>query len=196
VTTDAPRLAPLPLAEWDGDAIEQMRGQLPRADRYLSDAPGTPALPGILGLFGHHPGVSVPWLAFNASLLDQSSIGERDRELLILRVAWRTSCSYELAEHERMGAQAGLSRDEIEAIRLGVDHPAWSPRDRALLRAVDEMLDDHCIGDQTWWQLAGEFDRPQLLELLFVIGAYTCLALVVNSAGLVPDPMQQPEVEV
>jgi alkylhydroperoxidase family enzyme len=35
--------------------------------------------------------------------------------------------------------------------------------------------------------LAAGFDEQQLLELLFVVGSYLCLALVLNSAGLEPD---------
>lgn len=195
-TNGTPRLAPLPLADWERDAIEQMRGQFPRADRYLSDAPGTPALPGILGLFGHHPGVSLPWLAFNATLLEQASIDTRDRELLILRVAWLTQCAYEWTEHQRIGAQAGLTAEQIAAVRMGADEPIWSPRERALLRAVDEMIDRHRVGDDTWQCLAEDFDRHQLLEILFIVGAYTCLAFVVNSADLAPDRQPIPDMEV
>jgi len=34
--------------------------------------------------------------------------------------------------------------------------------------------------------LAAHFDKRQLLEICFVVGSYACLAMVLNSAGLIP----------
>ena len=42
--------------------------------------------------------------------------------------------------------------------------------ERALLRAVDEMIDGFAVGEETWATLAASFDGAQMLELLFVIG--------------------------
>lgn len=185
--TALPRLLPLPLSQWTPEAVEQLRGQLPRADRYLSDAPGTPELPAILGLLGNHPRLSSAWLGFNATLLEDTEIGARERELLILRVAWRTGCDYAWAEHHSLALRAGLRDDEVQAIRGDAEASTWTPRDKALLRAVDEMVDTHRISDATWKLLTPSHDQRQLLEILFVIGAYICLTLVMNSAGLRPE---------
>ena len=37
-------------------------------------------------------------------------------------------------------------------------------------------------------RLAEELDQPQLVELVFVIGTYTCLAMAFNSFELELDP--------
>jgi len=60
----------------------------------------------------------------------------------------------------------------------------WTARQRALLRAADEMIDEFGVGQETWDQLAAEFEPAQLFELLFVIGGYLCLAGVLTSLGL------------
>jgi 4-carboxymuconolactone decarboxylase len=180
------RLIPLPLSRWTGESRQLMRGRLPRADQYFSGLPDAPALPGILGLFGHRPELAAAWLEFNAVLLDAPTIDPRDRELVILRVAGRTRSAYEWTQHLRIGAAVGLSQEQLAAIA----HPAadlWTTRQRALLLAADDMVRSQRISDETWSVLALDFDEPQLLELLFVIGAYTCLAMVLNSAGLPPD---------
>ena len=56
--------------------------------------------------------------------------------------------------------------------------------ERTLLTAVDEMVDEHCVSDETWGGLVTSFAPAQILELLFVVGGYLCLAVVLNSLGL------------
>jgi alkylhydroperoxidase family enzyme len=185
----APRLEPLPADRWAADRREALRGRVAAADRYLTGDPAAPAMPNILGLFGHHPDLAASWLGFNGTLLDGARLEPRVRELLILRVAWRTQCAYEWAQHVAMAPRCGLTAAEIEAVTGPPDdaRATWSARERALLRAADQMIEQHAVDDATWAALAAEFDEAELLELLFVVGAYVCLALVLNSVGLAPD---------
>jgi 4-carboxymuconolactone decarboxylase len=71
---------------------------------------------------------------------------------------------------------------------VGPDAPVWGPRDAALLRSVDEIAADHRVSDQTWKRLAEDFDRQQLMDLVFTIGAYDLLAVAMNTFGLELDP--------
>lgn len=182
----SPRVEPLPLAEWAEEELAFLRGNLARADRYLSGDPDAPPLPAILGLFARHPRVAGPWLGFNGSLLEDGTLDARDRELLILRVAVRTKCGYEWEQHRSIGAAAGLSNEEIAAVADGTNLSAWDQRDQDLLLAVDQLVSDHTIDDARWVRLARHFEERQLLEICFVIGSYTCLAMVLNAAGLAP----------
>jgi AhpD family alkylhydroperoxidase len=185
-----PRLRPLPAAQWTAEDRELLRGGLARADRYLTGDADAPPVPPILGLFARHPRIAGPWLAFSGTLLDGGTLSPDDRELLILRVGWRTHCGYEWDQHVRIGQDAGLTPEQIAAVRDGADCGIWTDRQRDLLRAADQMLDDHVIDDGTWERLAAHLDERQLLELTFVVGSYACLAMVLNSAGLEPpdDP--------
>jgi hypothetical protein len=90
-----------------------------------------------------------------------------------------------------MGADAGLTAAQIDAVTEGPAAAVWAPADRTLLTAVDEFIDEHVVGDATWAALAAEFDPAELFELLFLIGGYVCLAGVLNSIGL---PGQLPVV--
>jgi 4-carboxymuconolactone decarboxylase len=183
--TTTARLEPL-----RADAIDpaSFRGRLPAADRYLTGASDAPPLPGILGLLAHHPTLGGNWLTFSAGLLDAPTLDPRDRELLVLRVAARTGCRYEWAQHARMGLAAGLSAEQIDALAGPLAGAGWADGDVDLVAAADQLIDEHRVGDVTWKRLAARFEERQLLELLFVVGSYLCLALVLNSAGLEPDP--------
>jgi 4-carboxymuconolactone decarboxylase len=190
VTAPARRLLPVTSASLDADERELMRGQLGLADRYLSTASDAPALPAILGLLAHHPRLAAAWLALGSSLLEEPVIDARERELLILRVGWRTQCAYVWTQHIRIGLASGLTAAEAAAAgssRSSADGGPWNPREHALLTAADQMVDQQSIDDLTWATLAREFDERQLLEVLFVVGTYACLAMVVNAAGLQPD---------
>jgi len=180
------RVTPLPAAEWTQAERELLSGNLARADRYLSGEPDAPPMPAILGLFARHPRVTGPWLAFSGTLLDAGTLEPRDRELLILRVAARARSHYEWAQHVRIAAAAGLTSRQITAVPDGPGAPGWTDRQRDLLNAADQLLDDHVIDDATWARLAAFLDERQLLELAFVVGSYACLAMVLNSVGLEP----------
>ncbi|MFF4027740.1 carboxymuconolactone decarboxylase family protein [Nocardia elegans] len=187
-TTSPPRLAPLPADQWDERARSMLRGHVRLADRYLSGRPDAPPMPNVLGILGHHTELAAAWLAYNGVLLEQSALDARWRELLILRIARRTDSAYEWAQHVRIGAGCGIGTDHVAAVADGPAHPLWSPVERLLLTAADELLDRYRVTDATWSGLAAHFDARQLLEILFVAGSYLCLALVFNSVDLPLDP--------
>jgi 4-carboxymuconolactone decarboxylase len=182
------RLAPLPFAEWDETTRAVLLAHLRRPELYLSGAPDAPPMPVVMELFARHVPLSETFLRFTDLFAGaQSTLDPKDRELLILRVAWRTRSGYEWHQHRRMGGEEGLTAAQLEAVPGGPDAAVWSDRERALLSAVDEMLDRHAVGDETWDRLAAAYEPSQLLELLFVIGGYLCLATVLNSIGLRGD---------
>ena len=180
-----PRLAPLPYAEWDEETRLTLLPYLRRPELYLSGASDAPAMPIVLEIFAHHLPLSASWLPFTEMLAGgDAKLRVEHRELLILRVAWRTRSGYEWAQHSRMGAEAGLTGDQLEAIAEGPAAAVWTPLERALVTAVDEMIDDHAVSDATWAALASHFEPAEMFELLFVVGGYLCLAAVLNSIGL------------
>jgi 4-carboxymuconolactone decarboxylase len=186
--TVAPRLSPLPVEQWGEDARAVFPRYLRRPELYLTDGPDARPMPGVLGLFAHHFPLGEGWLAFNDVLANQTRLDVRLRELVILRVAWRTRSAYEWAQHLRIGHQSGLTPEQLHSIPAGVDAAVWSPVESAALRATDEMIDRHRVSDEAWQLLSAHFDPAELLELLFVVGAYLCFALVANSAALQADP--------
>jgi 4-carboxymuconolactone decarboxylase len=180
-----PRLAPLPYAEWDEGARVTLLQYLRRPELYLSGAPDAPPMPIVLEMFAHHLPLSASWLPFTEMLAGpEAKLSVEHRELLILRVAWRTHSGYEWAQHSRMGAEAGLTAPQLEAIAEGPAAAVWTSLEHDLLTAVDEMIDDHAVGDATWAALASHFEPAEMFELLFVVGGYLCLATVLNSIGL------------
>ncbi|MFB4309556.1 carboxymuconolactone decarboxylase family protein [Actinomadura sp. GTD37] len=186
-------MEPLPVAEWADEQRDLFRGAIARADRYLTGAADAPPPPPILGLLARHPRVGATWLAFSGTLLDEGTLDPRDRELLILRVGWRTRCRYLWAQHVGMGEAAGLMPEQLAAVPAGAAAVVWTEPDRDLLLAADQLVDGHTVDDAVWRRLSARFDERGLLELLFVAGGYVCLAMILNSVGL--EPADGPDLD-
>ena len=77
----------------------------------------------------------------------------------------------------------GLADAEIAAVAR-VSLTSWAGREAALLQAADELVASADVSDSTWQELAGHFDPPALVEILFVVGQYTMLSMVANAAGI------------
>ena len=164
------------------DALAAMLPPEPRHPRPIQE--GRPKARNTLGTFAQHPALARAFLTFNGHILMGTTLSERQRELLVLRVAAVRKCGYEWAQHVFMARDAGLDDDEIARIALGPDAPFWSDLEAALLRAVDDLVDGGAIRDETWAVLAGELDTQQLLDVIFTVGAYETLAWMMRSFEL------------
>jgi 4-carboxymuconolactone decarboxylase len=175
----APRIPPLSPDELTDDQRELIGGS------------GTRPLNIFLTL-ARHPGLLRKWLPFGGKLLAGGKLTPRDRELVILRSAFRCGARYEWAQHVAIAGTAGLATDEIRRVAKGPGAAGWSDADAALLRAVDELHDDHCIGDGTWKALASRYGTEQLIEIPMLAGHYAMLAGVLNSLGVQPETAELP----
>jgi alkylhydroperoxidase family enzyme len=188
-----PRIPPLPYADWPDEARQFLPRYLRRPELYESGGGDRP-MPSALGHYALHLPIARSWLDFNDVLAKELSLTERDREILILRVAWRSRSAYEWYQHVRISQGAGLTTDHVRGAMEGPADPVWQPAERALVAAVDDLVERSVVTDATWKELSSHYDQTQLIEILYVAGAYLCLAYVFNSAGMQPDP--QPEVDV
>jgi 4-carboxymuconolactone decarboxylase len=136
----------------------------------------------------HHPKLFKRWLVFANHVLFKSTIPARDREILILRTGWRCRAEYEWGQHVLIGKAAGLSDEAIARIADGPEAPGWDPFDAALLRAADELHDDHFISDATWDALGARYSPEQLMDAVFAVGQYTLVSMALNTFGVQLDP--------
>jgi 4-carboxymuconolactone decarboxylase len=187
---DTPRLPPLPKELWGDEVRAALRTAYPKkvADRFLAEGPDAPHVPNVLSTMMHHPALSAPFLVYNRVLLEAPALGHRLRELMVLRVAWRTRSSYEWVQHVRMAERWSVTPQDIEAITRGTNAEAWTQLEIDLIAATDQLFDRFRIDDLTWASLAKQLDPRQLVEVVFVVGTYTCLAMAFNSFGLQLDP--------
>ncbi|MEE1876524.1 carboxymuconolactone decarboxylase family protein [Altererythrobacter litoralis] len=141
----------------------------------------------VLNIFrtlAHAPKALEGFLAWGNYILSRrNSLGPRERELVILRTGWNCRSGYEFAQHTRIGKDCGLTAEEIERIKQGPDAPGWTPLEAAMLRASDELVSNHHVSDETWAALGELGDRGRM-DLVFTVGQYTQVSMLLNSFGV------------
>ena len=178
MTNQPPRIPPLAREEWTDAARDVFAfwGE-PGAREHGSSK----NLPMVLA---NHPELGAAYNIFGKHLLLGSTLPVRPRELVVLRVSWHMKAPYEWHYHVGYGLAAGMTMDEVAAIRVGPDAGDWSEQDRAVLEAVDQLWDYSRIEDTTWAALTRHFDRKQLMDLVFTIGHYVMLTWGINAFGI------------
>ncbi len=180
------RISPAEKSDWSPELVEFI-GEF--RSSVLGDTPADthPAGANLLGTLARYPALAKAFLTFNGHLLYGSTLSERRRELLVLRVAAVRKCDYEWAQHAILAEIAGMPKDQIEKVREAVPDAEWDAIDKALLSAADELLTDGAVSAETWQILAGEFDENQLMDIVFTIGTYDMLAMALRSFGVEPE---------
>lgn len=174
-TPRPPRIPLIKREEWtDGarDVFAVMDGQ---------DAWDNGSRFNIVNILAHHPAVAVPFMQFNKSLLFNTRLSPRVREIVVLRVAHLSHCEYEWVQHVRIGTSIGLSAEDLDAIKAGEPLTEWSELDGLAMKAVDQLESKDTISDTVWAGLARHLDQPMLLELLWIISGYKASAWIFNA---------------
>jgi alkylhydroperoxidase family enzyme len=115
------------------------------------------------------------------------SVARREREIVILRVGWRSGSDYEFGQHTVIGKRVGLTDDEI--LRLATESlDGWSDDDAALVAMADELCADNVVGDETWARLTLRWSEQQLLDLVVLAGFYRLVSGFLRTVGVQREP--------
>lgn len=184
-----PRIEPLSSRHWDAEILDAIAPMTPppgsAAAQRRSDSGR--AVVNALKVLVRHPALMKAFSQFNRHLLYESTITERDRELVVLRVALRCGSAYEWGQHVEMSRGVGFTDDDIARVIEGPDAEGWSPRDATFLNTVDELIDGHTISDTTWAALTEFTTEHERMDLVFLVGGYVTLAAAFNAFGIAPD---------
>lgn len=182
------RIEPLTLREFPKEMRGALAAMTPPNPRHAQPSTeGRPKALNTLGTFAHHPELAKAYFTFNGHLLMATTLSERQRELLVLRVSVVRDSGYEWIQHVFMARDAGLDDDEISRVTFGPTAPFWDELDAAILRSVDELIVDGEISASTWKVLAAHLDVQQILDLIFTVGSYDLLARMFRSFELEID---------
>lgn len=175
VVGDGPRIAAIP-----GDAIDEPSRRLIVEVRAGAGAPPMVEVPEYMRTVIKHPEIFRRQMEMGAVLFN-GRIPPRERELAILRVGWLCRAPYEWGQHVAIGYRVGLTADEIARVRIGSGAPGWTGHEAAILRGVEELIDDKALSDATWDTLALSWEEAQLIEFPMMVGQYVATAFVQNS---------------
>jgi len=84
------RIEPLPIREWPPAMRDALAAMLPPEPRHPQpERADRPKALNTLGTFAHHPALARAHLTFSGHVIMATTLTERQRELLVLRVAAR-----------------------------------------------------------------------------------------------------------
>ena len=183
VIGDGPRYAPLSPDDMGEEASEMIREV-----RTMFGIPMNQHIPEVSLITLRHPGLFRAQMLLGIEVAGKSDISARERELAILRVAQLCRAPFEWAEHVKIGKRCGLTDEDIERVIAGSSAPGWSEHEAAVLRAVEELIGDHAISDETWNTLAKSWSDKQLMEMPMLVGSYVLTAFQQNSLRIPMEP--------
>lgn len=176
----APRIAPLR----DDEFTPEQKERLGKAGERVG---------GVLNIFRTLIRVPDAYRAFNwwgGYVLGRNSLTPRDREIAILRTGWLCKSGYEWTQHHRIGLESGLNAAEIERIKSGAGAEGWTAAERALLSAVDELQRDQFVSNPIWKALEPHYSERQRMDIVFTVGQYVQVSMILNSFGVQLDEGQ------
>jgi 4-carboxymuconolactone decarboxylase len=136
----------------------------------------------------HSPGLASAWFDFNNAVRFQTRLDDRARELVIMRVAVLTGCDYVFEVHKAQYAKpAGVTPDQVEALRARGTPGLFDGRDSALLAYVDAMTRDVEVADAVFERMRGHFSDREMVELTVLIAAYNMHTRFLKALGFDPE---------
>lgn len=142
----------------------------------------------VLQTFAHHPKLADVFSAFNIHLLSTNTLPVKLRQIAIMRTAWLTKAVYMWSSHLNTSMRAGLSDDMFAPIQQGPDDPYFTPLERLVMVATDEVVQTHTLSEPTWTALMAEWSPQQMLDFLFTVGCYVTTAAVMRATGAERQP--------
>jgi alkylhydroperoxidase family enzyme len=131
-----------------------------------------------------HPGFS----AYLTAMMTQVEIPPLEREIIILAVLHLESGEYEWAQHLQVADSMGIAKEKVDAIaRDRFGDPVFNERERALLAFTRQVVKCVRVDDFVFKAVAAFYDPRQLVETIFVIGAYMTILRISEVAELEVD---------
>lgn len=131
-----------------------------------------------------HPKLYERWQPRQRFVVGVSKLPPKQRELLTLRAGWNCQSEYEWAKHV---GSVGRARDHgLDPIRIaeGPSAPVWSPFEKTLLHAADELYRDTVVSDGTWRALAAGLDTSLLMAAVTTVSDFRTISQSLNAYGV------------
>ena len=171
-----PRIPALTPEQWDAPATELLSNMAIHG--------------GDLNVFrtlANHPDLLRRWMVFTNHVMFKSTLAERMRQLIILRIGYLCNSEYQWGVHAKMARTAGVTERDLHAIQIGPSAPELDETERLLLQATDELYNDDIIADETWRGLSARFNKRQLMDIVFTVGQYNLVSMMLNTFGVQLD---------
>lgn len=149
------------------------RDQIPEELKYVWDAVadgGDP--PNIFKALGNNPQLLRAYLRLGNGLWNHCGLDLQTRELVILRSAQNQGSEYEWHQHVRIGREAGLSDERINALSDWQNSDQFSDKEKTLFAYVDAVGRSEPPAQQLLDDLIAAWDLPTAVGVTILVPFY------------------------
>lgn len=132
----------------------------------------------------HNPELARRLQRLGEHLRWQGKLPPKLKELAVLVTARRWSCQHEWVMHSKLGLEAGLARETVDAIAANREPKNLPDDEKAVYAFCREVHSTGRAGDEAFREIENRFGLDGTLELIALNGYYTLMAMVLNNAGL------------
>lgn len=182
--------SPCPTGEMLPSALA-MKTEFPQRIPYPE---GTEAATGVYGRLTNgqrvslhlKPEVRAGLTALSGALLRDGALPPTLREMIIVRVGYRTANHYEVDQHGSLAERVGVPREKLQALAC-VDPAGLSDNEHAVIAFVDALLTEHAPSDAVLQAVRSRFTDGEVLEMVFVTGTWWTMSRLLATAGIPSD---------
>jgi 4-carboxymuconolactone decarboxylase len=116
-----------------------------------------------------------------------TSLPQRLNELAICMAGRKWTAQYEFYAHRRLGIQAGLKPEILDAVAAGRRPDGMDADEAAIYDFATELLSNGQVSDARYDAIKAKFGERGVMDLVGAVGYYSLVSMVLNVAQ-VPLP--------
>lgn len=128
----------------------------------------------------YNPDIGGAVQELGGALRYRGGLSARAREIAILELSVLRRCEFEWFAHERLGRAAGLSDDELRALRDGRGVPTLTPEEARVREVTRALVRDRELDDAAFGAAEALLGRRILMEIVTLVGYYDLIALTLE----------------
>ncbi len=147
-------------------------------------------VPNFLKTIAHNDRILKPMADTFLCAVGESSLSEKTRQLVLLRVCQLDKCKYTVDVHTFLAKKAGWSEDQLKAMDDYNQSELFSFYEKEALRLVelvrstpDEIPNDY------WAQLDNHYTSDQVVEMISLIGFVGLINHLILALQIEPDAL-------
>jgi 4-carboxymuconolactone decarboxylase len=129
-------------------------------------------------VIAHNPRALLNFMRLGNSLLVETELQPKLRELAILRIAKLAGSDYEWSQHYPLALELGINQKQIQEISSWVNSTNFNEIERAVLQYTDEVTRNVEVKDETFKELQRHLNEKAIVELTLSIGYWGMVAHV------------------
>ena len=130
----------------------------------------------------YSPPVAESMTAVNDYLRRKSGLDNRLVELAILVTAREMDCVYVWTAHEPPALKAGLQPEIIDVVKFRRPLTKLAEKDAVIVQLGREAFGKHKVSSDTFARAEKQFGKPQLVNIVALMGDYAATTLLLNVA--------------